>query len=177
MGLRKIHQGRPRTIQKVYIAVVIRIFITVYSYIQRIEMCAYGGEDFLQQSIKGTHGVCGQDGLRSVTKYRIMPFIASPYLVITDRHVIERILKTPGNINRMDVRADRIMFGNTLVSSNGDDWKQRRRIMAKSFHMDMLATYHDGINNQCQEMVACFTRQLDSHDSINVMSQFHLNLE
>ena len=126
-------------------------------------------EEFLQLGTKGTHGVCGTNGLKNITKVRIIPFMAGPFLMITDRHVIERILKMPGNTDRLDLGVEQMMFGNTMLSSNGNEWKQRRRIMAKSFHMDMLATYHDGINNQCQEMVACFKAQLASKDSIDVM--------
>uniref|UniRef100_A0A0N4ZAR6 Cytochrome P450 n=1 Tax=Parastrongyloides trichosuri TaxID=131310 RepID=A0A0N4ZAR6_PARTI len=59
-------------------------------------------------------------------------------------------------------------LGEGLITSDGDKWKSRRKMLTPSFHFNMLKKYFTTFNNECRIMCEHFEKYVDKNEEVEV---------
>ena len=94
------------------------------------------------------------------------------YLLFHPQHIEQVLLGKTGNfIKGMTSRANPELFGNGLLTSEGDFWRRQRRLSNPAFHRESLARYADITVEEAAKLTECWkngeTRNIHN-DMMNV---------
>ena len=102
--------------------------------------------------------------------HRKIYFLNHPDLV---KHVL---VTTPQNFLKGDaLRNNRRIFGNGLLTSEGDSWRKQRRLIQPAFHHDRIVVYGEAMVAHAQRMIAGW-RDGDARDIYVEMMQVTLEI-
>ncbi|XP_059352786.1 cytochrome P450 4c3-like [Daphnia carinata] len=104
------------------------------------------------------------------------------YIIIGSPELIEPILSSPiigSRPKECDVLKDYI--GDSLALLGGEEWKQRRRMLAPAFHNQTLNSFIDTFNEKSVECARCLNRAVEVHkdvefDILPMMTHFALDI-
>src|SRR5467141_1483294 len=66
------------------------------------------------------------------------------YLLVNPQHIEQVLVGKTGDLGKgMFARMNRELFGNGLLTSDGDFWRRQRRLSSPAFHRGSLARYAD----------------------------------
>ena len=89
----------------------------------------------------------------------LMVFVRTPYCA-------EVILKSSRHMQKaLTYRCLHPWLGTGLLTSHGEKWKQRRRLITPSFHFSILQDFLDVMNEQSRTFVKSLKSKCDSSDS------------
>lgn len=98
-------------------------------------------------------------------------FWVGPILVVTlkDPRDIELVLSSQIHLDKSQQYSTfKPWFGNGLLISTGSQWRHQRKLIAPTFHLNILKTFVDVINdnarNICGIMGALEGKSFDCHD-------------
>jgi cytochrome P450 len=108
----------------------------------------------------------------------VVRFRATPgfyWYLVTGPDDVEHILqKNQTNYRKPDVflKPVRMLVGNGLLSSDGDEWLQQRRLAQPAFHRHRLADFAGTITNSTIELFPTLDRAATEGDTVDLSSFF-----
>jgi cytochrome P450 len=108
----------------------------------------------------------------------VVRFRATPGLywyLVTGPNDVEHILqKNQTNYRKPDIflKPVRMLVGNGLLSSEGDEWLQQRRLAQPAFHRHRLADFAGTITNSTIELFPILDRAATEGDTVDLSSFF-----
>lgn len=94
---------------------------------------------------------CARD-YGDIVGYRLLFFRG--YLLNHPDYIEEVLVRNAGNfIKGRGLRANRILFGRGLLTSEGEPWRRRRRLAQPSFHRERIAGYARVMVEHAEEML------------------------
>jgi cytochrome P450 len=113
--------------------------------------------------IVGTSFMASRDSTRKLERwardygdivfYRFLDFHA--YVLFHPQHIEQVLLGKTGNfVKGMTARANPELFGNGLLTSDGDFWRRQRRLSNPAFHRQSLARYAEITTEEATRMLA-----------------------
>lgn len=84
-----------------------------------------------------------------------MPFPLRPIFQVTDPDLIGKVLMASGksNVKSLGYRRIQLLLGQGLLTSEGQLWRQQRRLANPAFHQNMLATFSRVIIEETQKLL------------------------
>ncbi len=128
----------------------------------------------------GTSFMASRDSTRTLSRwardygdivfYRFLDFPV--YVLFHPQHVEQVLLGKTGNfVKGMTARANPELFGNGLLTSDGDFWRRQRRLSNPAFHRESIARYAEITVEEAAKLSQCWkageTRNIHN-DMMNV---------
>ena len=85
-------------------------------------------------------------------------FFHVPVWVVNGPELVEEVLSTKAAsfMKGRGLQAGRPIFGDGLLTSEGEFWKRQRRLAQPAFHRDRIASYGDAMGAAAERMLAAF---------------------
>lgn len=116
------------------------------------------------------------DDGHDVRKLQLGPYMA---IFLKDPRDIELILGSQVHLDKsIQYRTFKPWFGNGLLISTGSEWRHQRKLIAPTFHLNVLKTFVDLLNdnarNTCNKMRALDGKTFDCHDYMSACTAENL---
>jgi cytochrome P450 len=96
------------------------------------------------------------------------------YLLVNPQHIEQVLLGKAGDLGKgMFARMNAELFGNGLLTSDGDFWRRQRRLSSPAFHRESIVRYAEITVEEAVRMLAGW-RQGDTHNIHNDMMKVTL---
>jgi len=98
-----------------------------------------------------------------------------PYVMLTREHTVEPVLASSSLLSKSrDYRTIQAFLGDGLVTSAGEKWKGRRKLLTPAFHFKILDDFIDIYNKQADVLVSKLEPFADTGREFNIRSKISL---